>query len=101
MGYQNLEQECGSVPKGTAPIRVYSPFEYGTKLGARHEESERLFVSNSLDLRKTWIRQFGGTGSVPSEVKKQKAQGSNTVLLIGSETLSPNLWEKLGEAPRG
>jgi hypothetical protein len=100
VGYQNLEQETGSVAKGASPIKVYSPFEYGTKLGARHEESDKLFVSNSLDLRKTWIRQFGGMGSVPSEVKKQRAQGSNTVLLIGSDSLSTKLWDQLGEAPR-
>lgn len=98
VGYQNLEET--GVAGAKSAIRVYSPFEYGTKLGARHGEEEKLFVSNSLELRKSWIRQFGGFGTIPSEVKKQRpAQGGHAVLLIGADTLSQNLWQQLEAAP--
>jgi molybdenum-dependent DNA-binding transcriptional regulator ModE len=97
VGYQELEQVRTS---GGAGLHVYSPFEYGVKLGARHPEADRVFVSNSLDLRKTWIRQFGGAGIIPSEVKSRRPSHDwHAVLLIGSDTLSPTLWKELAKVP--
>jgi hypothetical protein len=65
-------------------------------LGSSGQNEEKFFVSNSLELRKTWIRQFGGKGTIPSEVRKQRpSQGGEEVLLIGADTLSPQLWQKV------
>jgi hypothetical protein len=100
LGYQTLDLISPSVSKKNPAVQVYSTFEYGTKLGADSEEdANKFFVSNSLELRKTWIRQFGGKGTIPSEIQKQRPpHGGETVLLIGSDTLSLPLWQQMTRA---
>lgn len=96
LGYQTLDSVDGGGVK--SPTRVYSTFEYRTQLGAHHPPGEKVFVSNSLELRRTWIRQFGGHGIIPSELRKNRpANGGEEVLMIGSDTISPQLWSQISK----
>lgn len=77
-------------PKG-AMIR--SPFEFGTEKRKKTEIERKIFISNSLALRKSWIEHFGGEGDLPARV--QKGGGANAehqVLLIGQELFHEHLW---------
>jgi hypothetical protein len=100
LGYQTLDQVSTTVSKKNQPVQVYSSFEYGTRLGADTEkDTSKFFVSNSLDLRKNWIRQYGGKATIPSDVlKKRPSQGAEAVVLVGSDTLSAKLWDQITHA---
>lgn len=74
---------------------VYSTFEFGRSQKIESDGFEYLFISNSLAVRKTWLRQIGGVGLVPSETRKGRNRENEPVYLIGSELLNPALWEKL------
>lgn len=74
---------------------VYSTFEFGRSQKKELEGFEHLFVSNSLAVRKAWLENVGGVGYVPSETRKGRLKDHEPVFLIGSELLSPILWEKL------
>ena len=79
---------------------VYSTFEFGRSHKKDLEAFEHLFVSNSLAVRKAWLENIGGVGYVPSETRKGRLKGHEPVFLIGSELLSPILWEKLEDQIR-
>jgi hypothetical protein len=99
IGFQTLDEITGATSKSNASVRVFSSFEFGTRLGSDSDPGVKNFVSNSLELRKTWIRQFGGKGTIPSELLKQRPkEGGKTVLLIGTDTLSPKLWERVSNS---
>jgi hypothetical protein len=78
-------------------MRVMSPFDYSHQMQKRTAaKDERLFLSNSLAVRKLWIEKVGGSGHFPSEVRDKKT-GDKTetpVYLIASDMLSPLVWEK-------
>lgn len=74
---------------------VFSTFEFGRSQKKELEGFEHLFISNSLAVRKAWLENVGGVGYVPSETRKGKLKEHEPVFLIGSELLSPILWEKL------
>jgi hypothetical protein len=77
---------------------VYSTFEFGRSQKKEQDSFEYLFVSNSLAVRKSWLDNVGGVGFVPSETRKGRNKENEPVYLIGSELLSPVLWEKLEAA---
>lgn len=93
-----------------AELKVLSPFEHanliqtGKRNSSKREKDEtthsKLFISNSLAIRKLYIDKFGGRGQVPGEVLEMPP-GTLTeqpVLLIGADIISPGLWEKLSTA---
>jgi LysR family transcriptional regulator, transcriptional activator for aaeXAB operon len=77
---------------------VFSTFEYGRSQKKELEGFEHLFISNSLAVRKAWLDNVGGVGYIPSETRKGRLKEHEPVFLIGSELLSPILWEKLEAA---
>jgi DNA-binding transcriptional LysR family regulator len=91
----------------TKGLRVLSPFEYanliqtGKRSSAKREKDEtsqsRLFVSNSLAVRRLLMDRGDVRGQVPSEVfaKRPGTTTEQPVMLIGSEILPPMIWEKL------
>jgi hypothetical protein len=91
IGWQTIETKPGA-----AGLRVLSAFEYGTELPGRKRRhpSQQTFVSNSLHLRAKWLRDFGGTGSLPSpvETKPRGKPGELPVLIIAHDDLAPTLW---------
>ncbi|HEY8269350.1 MAG TPA: LysR family transcriptional regulator [Pseudobdellovibrionaceae bacterium] len=74
---------------------VYSTFEFGRAQKKELESFEFLFISNSLAVRKSWLDNVGGVGYVPSDTRKGRVKEHEPIFLIGSELLSPRLWEKL------
>ncbi|MGZ3803965.1 MAG: LysR family transcriptional regulator [Pseudobdellovibrionaceae bacterium] len=74
---------------------VYSTFEFGRAQRKELENFEFLFISNSLAVRKSWLNTIGGVGYIPSETRKGRLKEHEPVFLLGSELLSPLLWEKL------
>jgi hypothetical protein len=77
---------------------VLSSFEFGRSQKKDLENYEYLFISNSLAVRKSWLENVGGVGFIPSETRKGKFKEHEPVFLIGSELLSPVLWEKIDSA---
>ena len=90
VGFQQMER-VSSDPK----TLVCSPFEY-TGLDKREiETASHVLVSTSLSLREQWLHNFGGTGTLPVDAKKGRGKGHYSIYLIGSDLLSPRLWEKI------
>ena len=91
LGYQLIE----SVKKSDQYL-VQSSFEHATTSKKKMKEMPYTLISNSLQVRKLWFLEIGGTGSLPSSVftKTSKNQDSKEVLLLGHESLSQGLWEK-------
>jgi DNA-binding transcriptional LysR family regulator len=90
LGYQSLDP-VSSNPR----FHVMSTFEHSLRKG---KPPEKLLISNSLAIRREWFQAFGGTGTLPSEPKRRQSSRLDTerILLVGAETLSPALWERLG-----
>ncbi|UOF00026.1 LysR family transcriptional regulator [Bdellovibrio reynosensis] len=93
LGFQKLEKI-----ESNTNFAVLSTFEYGRANKKELEDYPHLFVSNSLAMRKSWLENHGGTGHVPTEAKKGRAKDAEPVLMIGSELLSPVLWENITAA---
>lgn len=90
LGFQKLE-----TIESSKNFAVLSSFEYGRANKKELETFPHLFVSNSLSIRRSWLQNIGGTGHLPTEVKKGKLKDTESVLLIGTEVLSPILWENI------
>lgn len=95
LGFQQLEKVQSNKKFG-----VFSTFEYGRSQKKDFEEFEHVLVSNSLVIKKDWLKAYGGTAFLPTEARKGKSKDHEPIMLIGSEILSPLLWEQLIEALR-
>ena len=90
LGFQKLEKIDTS-----KSFSVLSTFEYGRHNKKELEQFPHIFVSNSLSIRRSWFDKNGGTGHLPTEAKRGKLKDAEPVMIIGSELLSPVLWEKI------
>ena len=88
VGYQNMEKI--NTNKETL---VCSPFEF-TGMEKKFEGTTAL-VSNSLLIRNHWLKNIGGNGVLPTETKQGRGKGFHTVYLVGSDLLSPKIWESI------
>ena len=79
-----------------ADIFVCSPFEL-TVDKKLETEFNHLFVSNSLSLRREWLKDFGGTGTLPTDTRKGRGKGYYSVYLFGSDLISPRLWSQISD----
>ena len=93
LGTQQLE-----TIKTSSKYGVYSSFEYSRLPKRETQPYEHVLISNSLAIRKNWLQSVGGTGLLPTETRKGKNREAHTVHLIGSEILSPVLWQELQKA---
>lgn len=93
IGYQDFEEIRTNKKFG-----LFSTFEYNRLKGKETEGFEHVLISNSLSIKKDWFRTVGGTGKIPSEPRKGRAKDKEQILMVGSELLSPVLWEKITEA---
>lgn len=75
---------------------VMSPFEFGQKK-RKVESGKKVFISNSLSLRRQWFNKFGGQGDLPGKVQRQKTSQSLPVLIVGGELLNEGIWQILVE----
>jgi hypothetical protein len=85
MGYQFLESVTTN-----SQFSVMSPYEFGR---LKKKPKNKLFISNSLSIRKMWLDSFGGTGAVPSLVQKTKSKDYLPVLAIASDMFNEDLWK--------
>lgn len=95
IGHQTLDK----VTAESSPYIVQSPYELTASKKRTADKSQKLFVSNSLAARQLWFKRFGGQGILPSPLLKGPARAAKelSVLLIGHETLAPNLWKVLSQ----
>jgi LysR family transcriptional regulator, transcriptional activator for aaeXAB operon len=89
VGFQQMEKV-----NSDTNIYVCSPFELTTDKKIEND-FKHLFVSNSLHLRRQWLNEFGGTGTLPTETKKGRGKGFYSVYLYGSDLISPGLWQQI------
>lgn len=93
IGYQQLEKI-----ETHSEYAVLSTFEFGRIHKKELELFRHVLVSNSLAVRKDWLKSPGGMGRLPTEMKRGKARGEHEpVYMIGSEILSPILWDVIQE----
>jgi len=91
LGYQTL-----STLKGTHPanVNILSPFE--DQILKNSKKPSKKLISNSLAMRRNYQLEFGGSCTVPSEVKKiKKLSDGIPVLLIGKDSLAQEIWHAL------
>lgn len=93
LGFQKLDRI-----ESSKDFAVLSSFEYGRSHKRELETFPHIFVSNSLSIRRSWFDKNGGTGHMPTETKKGRSKDAEPVMMIGSELLSPILWENITAA---
>jgi molybdenum-dependent DNA-binding transcriptional regulator ModE len=79
---------------------VFSPYEYSQNRTKGKKANQKVFISNSLFLRKQWMETFKGSGFLPSKILLRPSEGKFPLLVIGSDLLSPQVWDKILEVPR-
>lgn len=95
VGYQSIK------PIHTdGPFLVYSPYELSQYKIKGKKVSKRVFLSNSLFLRKQWLQKFKGSGYSPSKIQLKPSEGKFPLYLVGSDLLSPQIWDKVAHIPR-
>jgi DNA-binding transcriptional LysR family regulator len=95
MGYQVFDRRQSA----TGP-KVFSPYEYAnfaqTAAAKKAKTAQKILVSNSLAIRRNWIENHGGSGSIPSDVRRRKtSDGDHAVLLVANDVMNPALWARL------
>lgn len=90
VGYQSVDQIVVD-----NQYQIYSEFEYTKHLSEIKKSKSRIFVSNSLEIRKHWLEKVGGSGWLPSVVTANPGQGKTPVVLVGSDVLSPLIWQQI------
>ncbi len=91
LGYQALVRTTRQVSK--KGFRLLSTFEFDTLKEPLAEK--KAFVTNSLEVRKRWLEEYGGVAVLPSEVHARAKQGdSERVLLVGTDDLASALWQR-------
>lgn len=84
-------------PQGSASgIRALSPYEKEISIKPRRPET-RFFMSNSLAVRKIWIEELEGQGTLPTVIRESRPEqeGEVPVYMIASDIMSPLVWETL------
>jgi hypothetical protein len=95
VGYQSIK------PISTdGPFLVYSPYEFSQYKIKGKKTNKKVFLSNSLFLRKQWLQKFKGSGYSPSKILLKPSEGKFPLYLVGSDLLSPQIWEKAIQIPR-
>jgi hypothetical protein len=91
LGFQSIDRI-----ESNPHFQVVSTFEFG-KWKKETEGKEKVLISNSLAIRRSWFQKFGGVGTLPSEPKKKQGSKKDTehIYLLGSDTLSPILWNQI------
>ncbi|MEQ1875590.1 MAG: LysR family transcriptional regulator [Bdellovibrionia bacterium] len=86
-------QRVIKVDKGL-PYTVVSPYEFSARL--KQKVKGKVLISNSLEIRKTWLDTHGGRGWLPSTIQKGEIveKDRNEVFLLGSEQLTSGFWDK-------
>lgn len=92
VGYQQEEKVSSD-----KDVMVYSPFEYVGLDKKSLESAKHTFISNSLSMRQDWLKNYGGTGILPTDAKTGRGKGTYSIYLIGNDLLSPKIWDNITE----
>lgn len=107
IGLQKIEivrRKLGARIQGLNQVRLLSSFEAeGGAEKNEHPQSSLMIVSNSLEVRRNWLNEFGGEGSLPGELlRNTKPSGSATdragqatLSLYASDVLASDVWKQL------
>ncbi|MCX7977764.1 MAG: LysR family transcriptional regulator [Bdellovibrionaceae bacterium] len=90
IGYQEMVRVASS-----KEYLLLSTFEHGRIPRKDLEQYPHVLVSNSLFVKQHWLEKVGGTGLIPSAAKRGRAAEAEPVLLVGSELLSPTIWQTI------
>lgn len=74
---------------------VFSPYEYGL---IKKRPNRKTLISNSLSIRKQWLKNYGGHGQIPSEIRRTRTRDQMPVLIIGTDLLNEKVWKRVEEA---
>lgn len=77
---------------------VLSPFELNNTKVKTNLQAPKVFISNSLTVRKLWLDRVGGYGSIPSQVvtkKKKDSTVSNEVLILAHDHVGQDIWKTI------
>ena len=90
LGYQSLA--AVEKPSKQAVV-IRSSFENAILSGSK--SPEKVFVSNALHVRQSWLDVHGGTATIPSSLSRKKSGAASEVpvLCLGSDVLPKRLWE--------
>jgi hypothetical protein len=91
IGFQSLKKL-----ERTGSYQIMSPFEHHSS-GTKKRSPSKVLISNSLAVRKHWLETFGGSGWIPSPLRKGAASRSADEIplyLIAGDHLSPAFWER-------
>jgi len=113
LGYQTLNyvENFGknlNKSESTDHTFVFSSFEWAQNESKKRilnksdntknkNEKQKIFLSNSLEIRKLWLEKFEGKGFIPSVIQKNKPTTPNveSVYLISSDEFHPKVFEKI------
>lgn len=87
VGYQQMEKVVTN-----KDIQVLSPFELSGLDKKTKDQTSHILISNSLAVRSQWLKNIGGTGTLPVDARKGKGKGFYSVYLIGSDLISAPQW---------
>ncbi|MCO5143446.1 MAG: LysR family transcriptional regulator [Oligoflexia bacterium] len=91
LGYQSLDYI-----QTNQRYHVLSSFEFHVNKEKKHT-GEKILVSNSLSVRKSWLHHIGGHGTLPSKPKlKSKIKNDmQPIFLLARDDLHGKLWDAL------
>ena len=93
LGFQILEKI-----QSNKNYALLSSFEYGRANKKDFNDFKHVLITNSLTIRKDWLKAYGGTGFIPTEAKRGKSKEQHEpILMIGSEILNPTLWQQVSD----
>lgn len=98
IGYQTLD--VSGSPK--AEIVAESPSEDQSVARMEDNATQKILVSNSLALRRSWIERFGARGRIPSAVFKSKTHAPKgapleSVYMVGSSQIKASTRDIISE----
>jgi LysR family transcriptional regulator, transcriptional activator for aaeXAB operon len=92
VGYQQMEKI-----ESSSRTHVVSPFEFGQAIAVDEAKYERILISNSLQVRRHWLRELGGTGALPVDAKRGRGKGYYSIMMIANDLLPMKLWEQIAK----
>jgi hypothetical protein len=84
VGYQSLDRL-----NTNENFSVMSPYEFGQM---KKKPENKTLISNSLSIRREWLKSVGGQGIVPSGVIAQKSKDLMPVFVLAAELFNESLW---------
>jgi LysR family transcriptional regulator, transcriptional activator for aaeXAB operon len=98
LGYQTIDIQTGG-PVAGEHYRIFSSYQYSPQVKQEVElDSEaKVFVSNSLFVRQSWLENYGGRAIVPSKVslEKRHKKTEESVLMIAHDHFAKSFWEQI------